>query len=98
MASPKWEWQPAFLRLEWTSRVDNLFGAAVGERRLATERVERKLAAILAVGALEYSSLASDANQGTFTRLKLHRRELPVLEMGERNGRIAKITGEGLLG
>jgi adenylate cyclase len=64
---------------------------------LAKERVERKLVAILALEVLGCSCLVGDDEHGTFTRLKLHRRELAALEIGEHHGRIVRMTGESLL-
>jgi adenylate cyclase len=43
---------------------------------LATERVERKLAAILAADIAGYSRLMGADEEGTLARLKAHRREL----------------------
>jgi adenylate cyclase len=43
---------------------------------LATERVERRLAAILAADVAGYSRLMGANEEGTLVRLKAHRREL----------------------
>src|SRR5216684_1497212 len=64
---------------------------------LATERVERKLAAILAADVAGYSRLMGADEEGTLARLKAHRRELIDPEIGEHNGRIVKTTRDGLL-
>src|SRR6202171_1400595 len=67
------------------------------EHRLATERVERKLAAILAADIVGYSRLMGADEEGTLARLKAHRRELIDPKIAEYRGRIVKTTGAGLL-
>src|SRR6266851_1853338 len=67
------------------------------EHRLATKRVERKLAAILAADVVGYSRLMGADEEGTLARLKVHRRELIDLKIAEHRGRIVKTTGDGLL-
>src|ERR1700737_4003218 len=64
---------------------------------LATERVERKLAAILAADIAGYSRLMGADEEGTLARLKAHRRELLDPKIAEHRGRIVKTTGDGLL-
>jgi adenylate cyclase len=64
---------------------------------LATERVERKLAAILAADVAGYSRLMGADEEGTLARLKAHRRELIDPKISEHRGRIVKTTGDGLL-
>src|SRR5216683_325474 len=64
---------------------------------LATERVERKLAAILAADVAGYSRLMGSDEEGTLARLKAHRRELIDPKIAEHRGRIVKTTGDGLL-
>jgi TolB-like protein/class 3 adenylate cyclase len=64
---------------------------------LATERVERRLAAILAADVAGYSRLMGADEEGTLARLKAHRRELIDPEIGEHKGRIVKTTGDGML-
>jgi adenylate cyclase len=44
--------------------------------RVKGERVERRLAAILAAGVAGYSRLTSEDEAGTLAALKAHRREL----------------------
>lgn len=52
-------------------RADNLFGpCGWGSAALATERVERKLAAILAADVAGYSRLMGSDEEGTLARLK----------------------------
>jgi len=64
---------------------------------LATERVERKLAAILAADVAGYSRLMGADEEGTLARLKALRRELADPKIKEHRGRIVKTTGDGLL-
>src|SRR5713226_298989 len=64
---------------------------------LATERVERRLAAILAADIAGYSWLMGADEEGTLARLKAHRRELIDPKISEHRGRIVKTTGDGIL-
>jgi adenylate cyclase len=64
---------------------------------LATERVERRLAAILAADVVGYSRLMGADEEGTLARLKAHRRELIDPKISEHRGRIVKTTGDGIL-
>src|SRR3984893_11060857 len=64
---------------------------------LATERVERRLAAILAADVAGYSRLMGADEEGTLARLKVHRRELIDPKIREHKGRIVKTTGDGVL-
>jgi adenylate cyclase len=61
------------------------------------ERVERKLAAILAADVAGYSRHMRADEEGTLARLKTHRRELLDPKIAEHRGRIVKTTGDGLL-
>jgi class 3 adenylate cyclase len=70
---------------------------AVGSTALATERVERRLAAILAADIAAYSRLMGVDEEGTLARLKALRRELADPKIKEHRGRIVKTTGDGLL-
>src|SRR5438309_7123522 len=69
----------------------------LGSTALATERVERRLAAILAADVAGYSRLMGADEEGTLARLKAHRRELIDPKIGEHRGRIVKTTGDGML-
>jgi len=62
-----------------------------------TERVERRLAAILAADVAGYSRLMGADEEGTLARLKTHRRELIDPKVAEHRGRLVKTTGDGLL-
>jgi adenylate cyclase len=64
---------------------------------LARERVERRLAAVLAADVAGYSRLIGADEEGTLARLKAHRRELIDPKIAEHRGRIVKTTGDGLL-
>jgi adenylate cyclase len=60
-------------------------------------RVERKLAAILAADIAGYSRLMGADEEGTLARLKAHRRELIDPTIAQHQGRIVKTTGDGML-
>jgi TolB-like protein/class 3 adenylate cyclase len=64
---------------------------------LATGRLERRLAAILAADVAGYSRLMGADEEGTHERLKALRRELADPKIKEHRGRIVKTTGDGLL-
>src|SRR5438270_9293360 len=86
------------LALNYARRADHLFGPMrLGSTALATERVERRLAAILAADVAGYSRLMGADEEGTLARLKAHRRELIDPKITEHRGRIVKTTGDGLL-
>src|SRR6516164_2572357 len=62
-----------------------------------TETAARRLAAMLAADVAGYSRLMGADEEGTFARLKAHRRELIDPKIAEHRGRIVKTTGDGLL-
>jgi adenylate cyclase len=64
---------------------------------LSPERVERRLAAILAADIVGYSRLMGQDETGTLARLKALRRELIDPQVAEHRGRIVKTTGDGIL-
>jgi TolB-like protein len=64
---------------------------------LSTERVERRLTAILAADVAGYSRLMGTDEEGTLTQLKAHRRALVDPKIAEHRGRIFKTTGDGML-
>jgi adenylate cyclase len=64
---------------------------------LATGRVERKLAAILAADVAGYSRLMGEDEEGTHERLKAILRQLVDPKIEEYRGRIVKKTGDGML-
>jgi TolB-like protein/class 3 adenylate cyclase len=61
------------------------------------ERVERRLAAILAADVAGYSRLMGDDEEGTHRALKALRREAVDPKIAEHRGRIVKSTGDGFL-
>jgi tetratricopeptide (TPR) repeat protein len=64
---------------------------------VASERVERRLTAILAADIAGYSRLMGADEEGTLTQMKTHRRALFDPKIEEHRGRIVKTTGDGLL-
>jgi TolB-like protein/class 3 adenylate cyclase len=61
------------------------------------ERVQRRLAAILAADVAGYSRLMGADEVGTLAALKALRREVVDPAIAEHNGRIVKTTGDGML-
>ncbi len=64
---------------------------------LTGERVERRLAAILAADIAGYSRLMGADEEGTLARLKTIRRTVIDPTIAAHRGRIVKTTGDGLL-
>jgi TolB-like protein len=64
---------------------------------LATERVERRLTAILAADVAGYSRLTGLDEEGTHAQLQGHLRSLVEPQIAEHRGRVVKNTGDGLL-
>jgi TolB-like protein/class 3 adenylate cyclase/Flp pilus assembly protein TadD len=64
---------------------------------VAEDRVERRLAAIMAGDVARYSQLMGADEEGTLRQLKAHRRELVDPKITEHRGRIVKTTGDGML-
>jgi adenylate cyclase len=64
---------------------------------MSAERVDRRLAAILAADVAGYSRLIGADEEGTLARLGAIRRELTEPKIAEHRGRIVKTTGDGLL-
>jgi TolB-like protein/class 3 adenylate cyclase len=67
------------------------------DQPMSDERVERRLAAILAADVAGYSRLMGADEEGTLAALKAMRRELSDPKIAEHHGRIVKTTGDGLL-
>jgi adenylate cyclase len=61
------------------------------------DRVDRRLAAILAADVVGYSRLMGVDEEGTLSLLKTYRRELLEPRIVEHGGRIVKTTGDGVL-
>src|SRR3972149_3234998 len=64
---------------------------------MAEERVQRRLAAILAGDGVAYSRLMGKNEAGTRARFNAHLNELIVPTIENRRGRIVKTTGDALL-
>ena len=64
---------------------------------MASARVERRLAAILAADVVGYSSLMERDEDRTLARLKAHRREFVEPLIAEYQGRVVKLMGDGAL-
>jgi len=64
---------------------------------MATERVERRLTAILAADVAGYGRLMGADEEGTLAQLKAHRSGLVDPKIDEHRGRIVKSTGDGVL-
>src|ERR1051325_8982993 len=64
---------------------------------MGVERVERRLAAIVAVDVAGYSRLMGQDEEGTLAALRAIRRDLSDLKIKEYQGRIVKTMGDGLL-
>src|SRR5207244_3911925 len=61
------------------------------------DRIERRLAAILAADVAGYSRLTGIDEEGTHVRLKQHLLTLVDPKIAEHRGRVVKYTGDGLL-
>jgi TolB-like protein len=64
---------------------------------LASERMERRLRAILAADVVGYSWLTGIDEEGTHVRLREHLRVVVDPSIAEHRGRIVKATGDGML-
>src|SRR6516165_1791302 len=64
---------------------------------MGDQRVERRLAAILAGDVAGYSRLMGVDEEGTLLRLNAHRREFLEQKIADHRGRIVKRTGDGVL-
>src|SRR6266849_5272219 len=64
---------------------------------MAGERVERRLAAVVAADVAGYSRLMGTDEVGTLEALKAHRREVVDPVIAAHHGRIVKTTGDGML-
>src|SRR5256714_6674681 len=64
---------------------------------MADERVDRRLAAILAADIAGYSRLMGADEEGTLRQLKAHRKALVDPKITEHRGRVVKTTGDGML-
>lgn len=64
---------------------------------MTTDKVERRLAAILNADVVGYSRLIRADEEGTLARLKAHREDLIAPNIAEHHGRIVKLMGDGVL-
>src|SRR5882672_9614078 len=64
---------------------------------MARERIQRRLAAILAADVVGYSRLMEADEGGTLAALRAHRKELIDPKIAEHGGRIVKLMGDGAL-
>jgi adenylate cyclase len=64
---------------------------------LTSERVERRLAAVLAADVVGYSRLMGASEEGTLVRLKSIRKTVVDSAIAGHRGRIVKTTGDGVL-
>src|SRR6267143_1227947 len=64
---------------------------------MGTERVERRLTAILAADVVGYCRLTSMDEEGSHVRLKEHLRVLVDPKISEHRGHVVKNTGDGIL-
>ena len=64
---------------------------------MTSERVQRRLAAVLAADVAGYSRLMGREEEGTLARLKSFRKALVDPAIAEHRGRIVKTTGDGML-
>src|ERR1700681_2108381 len=61
------------------------------------DRIERRLAAILAADVAGYSRLTGVDEEGTHVQLQDHLRTLVDPKIAEHRGRVVKNTGDGML-
>ena len=64
---------------------------------MVEQRVQRRLAAILAADVVGYSRMMREDETGTLAQLKTLRKEVFDPRTAEHNGRIVKTTGDGVL-
>src|SRR3982750_3985731 len=72
-------------------------GRAAMGASLTSERVERRLAAVLAADVAGYSRMMGADEEGTLARLKAARKALVDPTIAAHRGRIVKTTGDGML-
>jgi class 3 adenylate cyclase len=68
-----------------------------GRYVVSSERVKRRLAAVLAADVAGYSRLMGRDEEGTLAQLKSFRKSLVDPAIAEHGGRIVKTTGDGML-
>jgi TolB-like protein/class 3 adenylate cyclase len=81
--------EPAVIHLDAGSSYEGI--------TVTTQRVERRLSAVLAADVVGYSRLMGVDEEGTLARLKAIRRTLVDPTIAAHRGRIVKTTGDGVL-
>jgi adenylate cyclase len=66
-------------------------------RAIAAERIQRRLAAILAADVVGYSLLMAGDEAGTLAALRSCRQQLIEPEVAAHGGRVVKLMGDGVL-
>src|SRR3989442_5902519 len=69
----------------------------ISEALVTGERVERRLAAVLAADVAGYSRVMGANEEGTLAQLKAFRKTLVDPTIAKHRGRIVKTTGDGML-
>src|SRR5262245_45791474 len=64
---------------------------------MVEERVQRRLAAILAADVVGYGRLMERDETGTMAMLKIRRKEVLEPVVARHQGRVFKVTGDGVL-
>src|SRR5690242_5579312 len=64
---------------------------------MANERVQRRLAAVLAADVVGFSRLMHEDEAGTLAALKQRRKSVLEPLVAEHSGRIVKVMGDGVL-
>jgi adenylate cyclase len=67
------------------------------EDAMAAQRVQRRLAAILAADVVGYSALMQRAEEATYAEFERLKRDLIVPSLSRHDGRLIKTTGDGAL-
>jgi adenylate cyclase len=75
----------------------SLFQRARSEDAVTEQRVQRRLAAILAVDVVGYSALMQRAEEATYAEFERLKRELIEPSLCRHDGRLIKTTGDGAL-
>jgi hypothetical protein len=84
--------------ITWLSEPEGANCSNLSRRRvLASERVERRLTAILAADVAGYSRLTGLDEEGTHVQLQDHLRTLVDPKITEHRGRVVRNTGDGML-
>src|SRR5215203_4557144 len=81
----------------WLPTIQSFGECGVSGDVMAEQRVERRLAAILAADVVGFSRLMEADEVGTLNALKAHRRALGDPAIASHHGRIVKTTGDGIL-